>query len=258
MNVTCLQFDIVWEEKAPNHEKVSELLEAAAPREETLVLLPEMFATGFSMNVAGIADDLSRETQDFLSQTAARYRIYLAGGIVTRGEDGRGRNECVVFAPDGGECARYAKMHPFTAGGELGHYAKGEAPQLFNWGDFVVAPFICYDLRFPEVFRSAARRGANLFAVIANWPALREHHWVTLLQARAIENQAYVAAVNRCGTDPHYTYSGRSLIIDPHGQILIEAGEGESAIGADLDLAALLDWRHKFPALTDMHDEYVR
>jgi predicted amidohydrolase len=115
------------------------------------------------------------------------------------------------------------------------------------------APFICYDLRFPEVFRAAARRGAEIFLVIANWPDRREQHWVTLLQARAIENLAYVVGVNRSGRDPEHVYPGRSMIIDPHGKILADAGGGEAVISAEIDPAEVRNWRRDFPALADMH-----
>jgi predicted amidohydrolase len=116
----------------------------------------------------------------------------------------------------------------------------------------VVAPFICYDLRFPEHFRTAARHGAQLITVIASWPIARIQHWVTLLQARAIENQAYVAGTNRCGTDPKFTYTGRSLIVSPKGEILADAGNAETVISADLSLDDLLAYRKDLPFLADM------
>lgn len=252
MNVVCCQLEIVWENKKVNHRKVCALLERAAPPAGSLVLLPEMFATGFSMNVAGISDSASRETYNFLARTAAEYRLYLLGGLVTSGPDGLGRNECVLFSPDGSEVARYCKMHSFTYGGEPKHYHPGSDVSILEIDGFRIAPFICYDLRFPEVFRRAIKMGAELFAVIANWPAAREHHWITLLKARAIENQAYVAAVNRCGDDPRLHYTGRSLIIDPRGEVLADAGSREGTISAPLDFQSLRDYRGEFPALIDM------
>ena len=141
--------------------------------------------------------------------------------------DGRGRNEAVVFNPEGKLICRYAKIHPFSFGGESKHYAPGTEIVSFQWHDFVAAPFICYDLRFPEVFRIATRRGAHLIAVIANWPAKRVSHWVALLQALAIENQAYVVGVNRVGNDPKLGYPGRSLIVDPQGEIVAEGSDRE-------------------------------
>src|SRR5262245_11737881 len=252
MQIIGIQIDSAWENKAANHDKVLSLLDRAKPPAGALVVLPEMFATGFSMNVASIHDG-ARETQDFLSRTAAQRGIYLMGGVVTKDETtGRGRNEAVVYSPEGGDVARYCKMQPFTLGGESEHYVAGERVCLFECEEFIVAPFICYDLRFPERFRAATARGANLIVVIASWPAVRDDHWVTLLKARAIENQSYVVGVNRCGQDPKHYHSGRSVIYDPHGRALAEAGSEEVWIDARVELQPLLDWRRSFPALGDM------
>jgi predicted amidohydrolase len=255
MNVVCVQLDIAWENKPANHAKVSSLIEAAAPPSDSLVVLPEMFATGFSMNVAAISDSSRRETQDFMARTAADYGIYLMGGIVTTAPDGKGLNECVTYAPDGVELARYCKMHPFTIGGESAHYSGGDRPLIFTWQGFQVAPFICYDLRFPEIFRRAVFQGATLYTVIASWPTPRHDHWVTLLKARAIENQAYVIGVNRCGEDPQHRYRGQSMVVDPHGRVIVEAGSEECAISADLDLPGLIKYRQELPFLDDIRDQ---
>lgn len=256
MNVTCCQLNIVWEDKLANHAKVQELLEKAAPPEGSLVILPEMFATGFSMNVPEISDSGLRETQNFLAKAAVDHRVYMLGGMVTTDADGKGRNECVVFSPEGVEVDRYCKLHPFTFGGESRHYTRGSGLRLFTCNGFTVAPFICYDLRFPEIFRQAVRRGANLFTVIANWPTPRIDHWTTLLKARAIENQAYVVGVNRCGRDPQLPYSGGSVIFDPRGRLIAEAGSEETTISVYLDLQALMSYRQELPFLKDMHTDY--
>jgi predicted amidohydrolase len=258
MKVFGLQLDSVWEDKAPNHAKALALLDAANPPADSLVVLGEMFATGFSMNVAGIHDSSTRETQDFLSKTAAACGVFLLGGVVTRNADGRGSNQAVVYAPDGSELARYSKLHPFALGGEADHFAAGRELCFFRWQEFTVAPFICYDLRFPEIFRSAAKRGANLFTVIASWPSPRADHWVSLLKARAIENQAYVIGVNRCGNDPKLHHSGHSVIFDPGGKLLADAGSEEAWMEAEVDYQSLLEYRRGLPFLADLRDEYVR
>lgn len=257
MKAVCCQLDIVWEDKPANYTKVRSLLDGVKIPAGSLVILPEMFATGFSMNVVGIREGAASETESFLASAARFYGVFMLGGMVTVGANGQGRNEAVVFSPEGKLLARFCKIHPFTLGGEAQHYAAGTEIVTFDWQGFKVAPFVCYDLRFPEVFRSAARQGANVFAVIANWPVVRIHHWSTLLQARAIENQAYVAGVNRCGMDPKLHYNGRSLIIDPRGEILAELGNQEGVISAELKLDALMAWRQEFPALQDMHPEFV-
>ena len=257
MQIICVQHDIVWENKAATHAKVRAMLERAKPAKGALVVLAEMFATGFSLNVAGISETRNPETHDFLAETAAKFEIYLLGGLVTTGNEGRGRNEAVLFSPQGHESSRYQKMHPFSPGGEADSYRAGNAPVSFSWGGFTVCPFICYDLRFPEIFRSATRAGANLFAVIASWPAARAHHWVNLLQARAIENQAYVVGVNRSGKDPKFTYPGRSMIVDFGGHVLADAGNGQGVIRADVDFEALKKYREELPFLKDMREDYV-
>jgi len=261
MKIIGLQLDTVWEDKAANHAKALALLDAARPPAGSLVVLAEMFATGFSMNFTDIHDSGSRETQDFLSKTAAAREIYLLGGVVTKDERGPkayGRNESVVYAPDGREVARYCKLHPFTLGGEAEHYVAGEDLCLFNWQEFTVASFICYDLRFPEIFRAAAKRGANLFTVIASWPSPRADHWTSLLKARAIENQAYVVGVNRCGNDPKLHHSGHSVIFDPSGTLLADAGTEEAWMEAEVSYQSLQEYRRALPFLKDLRDEYVK
>jgi predicted amidohydrolase len=174
-------------------------------------------------------------------------------GAAMRGRDGRVRNKALIFSPAGDLLAFYAKMRPFTPGGESDHYVPGEQPVTFSWGDWTVSPFVCYDLRFPELFRqAAASQQPELFAVIASWPEKRILHWVRLLQARAIENQAYVIGVNRVGQDPYYVYKGRSVIVDPNGEILADAGEGERWISAQLDLENLRKYRQGLPFLKDL------
>jgi len=253
MIVIGLQLDIVWENKQANFAKVRRLLNQASPEPDSLVVLPEMFATGFSMNAGEVAEPSGGDSEQFLSALAKEVGVNLIGGAAIRGRDGKVRNKALAFSPAGALTAFYAKMRPFTPGGEADHYAAGERPTAFRWGDCTVSPFVCYDLRFPEIFReAAAAHRPELFVVIANWPQKRILHWVRLLQARAIENQAYVVGVNRAGKDPAYTYGGRSLIVDPQGEILADAGESEVCIQAALDLAGLRKYRERLPFLADM------
>ena len=253
MKVYCCQTDIVWENKPANFTKVRRLLAAAQPERGGLVVLPEMFSTGFSMNVAGISEQTAPGSEQFLKDLAVEFGVTMVGGVVSRGLDRRGFNEALVVSPEGQKIARYAKIHPFTLGGELENYSRGKSIEAFEWNGLKVTPFICYDLRFPEIFRTAVRAGAQMFVVIANWPNKREQHWVTLLQARAIENLAYVVGVNRAGADPQLVYPGRSLIIDPHGKILADAGQPAGIISAEIDAGVVRNWRRDFPALNDIH-----
>ncbi len=253
INLSVVQFDIAWEDKAANFRKVEALLAATPPARDSLVVLPEMFASGFSMNLAVTRQSAAREDEIFLARLARKHGVFLAGGVVSTGTGEMGRNEAVVFSPDGAVIARYAKIHPFSLGGEAQGHETGTELVMFPWGGFTVAPFICYDLRFPEIFRAAALRGANLFVVMALWPMKRQQHWLTLLQARAIENQAYVIGVNRIGAEPEYSYAGRSVVVDPHGVIIADAGEREQVMTAAVDAEVVNAWRRDFPALRDAH-----
>jgi len=229
---------------------VRALLNDAALPTGSLVLLPEMFSTGFSMDVARIAEGRERVSEAFLAAEARARGLHILAGVVNS-PSGRGRNEALLMGPDGREQARYAKLHPFSFGEEDRHFEPGRSLCTFDWQGMTVAPFVCYDLRFPEAFRAAVDLGAELLVVIASWPLAREAHWVALLRARAIENQAYVAGVNRCGDDPKNRYGGRSLIIDPRGEVLAEGGDRECVSTAELDRARLVAYRSEFPALRD-------
>jgi predicted amidohydrolase len=253
MKVYCCQLDIAWEDKAKNFKKVRAQLAAERPEPGSLVVLPEMFSTGFSMNVEQICEEETPGAEQFIRDVAKEFGVVAMGGIVTRGEDRKGLNEALVVSPEGKTLARYAKIHPFSLGGELEHYSRGTSLESCEWSGLKAVPFICYDLRFPEIFRTAVREGAEMFVVIANWPIRREMHWVRLLEARAIENLAYVVGVNRTGKDPKLVYRGRTMIIDPHGNIMVEAGAFEGIISADIDPEVVRNWRRDFPALTDIH-----
>lgn len=253
MKVYCCQLDIVWENKAENFKKVRALLKASPPEPGSLFVLPEMFSTGFTMNVAAAVTKEGDETYQFISGISRDFGIYTVAGIVSKAANGLGLNEAIVLSPKGDLVVRYAKIHPFTLGGELKNYSRGTNIVSFEWNGMKVVPFVCYDLRFPEVFRTAVKQGAEMFVVIANWPNRRERHWTTLLEARAIENLAYVVGVNRAGTDPKHVYSGRTMIFDYHGRLLSDAGSDEGIISAEIEKKEVIQWRKDFPALEDIH-----
>lgn len=252
MQVVAVQLDIAWEDREASHARVRRLLKTVEVAPGALIVLPEMFDVGFSMNLEKTAQDASRASEAFLRELAAEYDAAALGGVVGPISNGKGTNEAVAFAPDGQELVRYVKMQPFTLGNEHLKYAAGERHRVFSWGGMQIAPFICYDLRFPELFRPAVSAGAEAFVVIASWPHMRSEHWVRLLQARAIENLAYVVGVNRCGSDPKFQYDGRTAAFDPHGKTLFENGPAEQATVCVWDPEEVRDWRRKFPALGDM------
>jgi predicted amidohydrolase len=253
MNLALIQNDIVWEDKPANFRRVLGLLERQPPAAGSLAILPEMFATGFSMNAEAVAEAYGGETEQFLAETARRFQINLMGGCAMRGKDRQCRNKALVFSPEGRLISYYAKMRPFSPGGEDQHYQAGEKQTVFSWQDCKVSPFICYDLRFPELFRQATRQWRpEIFCVIANFPEKRIGHWIKLLQARAIENQAFVAGVNRVGDDPSYHYNGHSLLVGPEGDIIADAGEGETVCQAKINLDGLRKYRAGLPFLDDL------
>ena len=256
MRAFAIQIDIAWEDKDANLALAARAIEQAGPHPGDLVVLPEMFATGFSMNVAKIAERPDGPAHAFLAETARSRGIFLVAGLAAPAPDGRGRNVAVIYGPDGQLAATYSKLHPFSYGGETDFYEPGDSLVTAPLGRWLACPLICYDLRFPEPFRIAARRGAELFIVIANWPAGRAEHWRGLLIARAIENQACVIGVNRTGSDPKLTYAGGSMIIDHQGRILADGDAHKPFVDAELDLPALRSWRETFPALADIRDNY--
>lgn len=251
MQLVGVQLDIAWEDREANHRRVAALLAEFPPAAGSLVVLPEMFSSGFSMNVERIAENDAGPTEHFIRELARQYGIWLVAGLATQGADARGRNEALAAGPDGEVVARYQKIHPFAPGKEAQHYSGGDAIVTFEAGEFTIAPFVCYDLRFPEIFRAGMQRGANILLVMANWPAARVEHWVTLLRARAIENQAYVIGVNRCGSDPYLPYPGRSLVVDFRGNVLADAGEEEGIVSSNTDLNALRAYRRELRFLAD-------
>ena len=252
MQIVAVQLNSVWEDKPASHQRVRELLASQPIKSNSLIVLPEMFDTGFSMNTSATGQTEANESESFLREMAKTHQAAVLAGVVSQSDENGVKNEAVAVAPDGTELVRYRKMQPFTLTGEDKQYGAGDSHRLFEWCGLKVAPFLCYDLRFPEVFRPAARDGAELFVVMACWPMKRSEHWVRLLQARAIENQAYVVGVNRCGKEPKFEYDGRSSAFDPHGAPLFEADGAEQALSASIDANTVQDWRAEFPALRDM------
>ncbi len=249
MHVAVVQFDIVWEDKDANHALIEGLLDDADLPAGAFVLLPELGDTGFSFDLDRIADD---RTLPWATKLARDRGLWLQVGHARRGSDGRGRNRAVVVTPSGEIAGVYEKVHPFSYGRESEHYSGGDHLLLTRCGDALVCPLICYDLRFPELWRIGAIHGAELFTIGASWPSMRQSHWRQLLIARAIENQAFVAACNRVGNDPHLPYAGGSMIVSPHGEVLAEADDRPCVLRIDLDPAECRAWRDEFPCLRDV------
>jgi predicted amidohydrolase len=263
MHAHLVQLDIAWEHKAANFARVRNLLAATGVQPGDLIVLPEMFDTGFSFNLSK-TNDADGRTLQYLVELARHLGATVHGSRTVIGPDGRGRNRASVVGPAGEVLCEYDKIHPFTYGRESEFFSGGDRVCTYTWtrgtagsvagapeDRTTVCPAICYDLRFPELFRRGLQMGAEVFALGANWPSPRAPHRRALSIARAIENQAYVLCVNRAGRDPHLAYAGASLAIGPRGEVLAEAGEGECVLTVGIDLAALRAWRAEFPAWRD-------
>lgn len=253
MKVAVLQHDIEWEDAAATRTALGPTVAAAVATGARLVVLTEMFATGFSMHPERIAEAPGGPTETWLAELAAEHRIWLVGSIAQADPgDGRAVNVAVLAGPDG-ERYKYEKMHPFSFAGEDKVYRPGTTPLVVGLDGVRVAIFVCYDLRFADDFWELAHE-VDCYVVVANWPAARREHWRTLLRARAIENQAYVVGANRVGAagrSRDLPHAGDSAVIDPLGQVLVEGSNIETMLLADVLPERVESVRRRFPFLAD-------
>lgn len=253
MDVYLFQWDLAWNDRARNIAEILALAEEAGIAQGSLLALPEMFSTGFVHRPRISGDALAlevEETKSFLAKLAAMTKATVMGGGFCEAASGRFLNRTWVFGPSSSEpLAIYDKLRPFPS--ERRAFDGGNSFSIFGAGDFKVAPFTCYDLRFPELFREGARLGATAFCVPASWPEKRKAHWEILLAARAIENQAYVFGVNRIGRDPYTSYVGGSRILSPRGEVLAELGDERGVAHAKISLDEVQSFRQELPALRD-------
>ena len=250
MRVAALQSDVVWEDPEANFERLRPWVAAAAGAGARLLVLPEMYSHGFSMETERIAEPVDGPSTRFLIQEAERFGLWLAGSLPERPEGADRPHNTLVVAGPGGEVHRYRKIHPFSYAGENEHYQAGDAFVSVVIEGLRFTLFICYDLRFADEFWTTAVE-TDVYLVVANWPERRRHHWQALLLARAIENQAYVVGVNRVGEGGGLVYRGDSRIIGPMGEVLAAAAERETLLIAEVDAATVRQTRQKLPFLLD-------
>lgn len=215
-----------------------------------LVVLPEMFDSGFSFTIER-TNDADSATLHFLQDLARELRCTIQGSRTVIGPEGRGLNRATIVGEHGQILCEYDKIHLFSPGREPERFSPGARVVTYAWNGMTICPAICYDLRFPELFRAGLKMGAQMFALGANWPTPREHHRVALSIARAIENQAFVASVNRCGRDPQFAYAGGSLVVGPKGDVLARADDRECVLSVEIDAEAVTRWRGEFSAWRD-------
>ena len=250
LRITLVQAPLVWEDRRANRDYFTTKLTPLAG-ETDLIVLPEMFTTGFTMQPGPVAETMQGPTLKWLQIQAARLRAAVTGSFVVE-ENGRHYNRLVFVHPNS-SFQYYDKRHPFTMSGEHEQYARGEERLIVDYRGWRICPLICYDLRFPVWSRNLVADRYDLLLYVANWPDKRAYDWRTLLRARAIENQAYVVGVNRIGTDAHnLNYSGDSCAIDPGpGRDLFDAGSAEVVRTVTLSATSLERLRRGLPFLQD-------
>lgn len=246
MRVSILQQDIVWE-NLPENLRKSETAIDSDPGADIYVL-PEMFPTGFCTDPEGVAEPEGGRALEWMKSMAARTDAAIAGSVVVK-EDGRYYNRFYFVRPDG-TLTYYDKKHLFTYGGEHERFTAGDKRVVVEFRGVRIMLLVCYDLRFPIWSRNHGDYDMILY--VASWPTPRVQAWKSLLVARAIENQCYVAGVNRVGTDPSNSYCGGSMVIDPYGKVIASCEDGmECSASAEIDMTSLEAFRKKFPVLND-------
>ncbi len=250
MKIAAIQHDIVWSDREANFSVLEPLIDEAAANGAQFVLLTEMFSTGFVVDNDAIGEDRNSESSAFLARMAAKHSIWIGGSCPEISpDDPRPFNSFVTVSPKGVQ-HRYEKIHRFTFGGEDTHFRPGSNFVTIDIDGMRATLFVCYDLRFADEFWALAQ-STDVFLVPANWPASRREHWMTLLQARAIENQAYVVGCNRVGDGGGLHYSGDSAIYDPLGRPLATADDTVSILYADIDPEVVRETRLAFPFMND-------
>ncbi|PVY44105.1 amidohydrolase [Pontibacter virosus] len=251
LRITIIQTALHWQDATANRAMFSEKLAAVAPATD-LIVLPEMFTTGFSMQASELAEEAEGPTLQWMKVEAARYNAVLTGSVIVK--EGENYYNRLYWVRADGTHEHYNKRHLFRMAKEHHSYTAGKEKLLVELKGWNICPLVCYDLRFPVWSRNMNSQ-YDLLLYVANWPKPRNYAWSTLLQARAIENLSYVVGVNRVGTDGNgHPYTGDSAIIHPKGHKLLETAEAEGVHTITLTKQELTDFREAFPAHLDADD----
>lgn len=245
MKISIIQTDIVWEDKKTNLVNIEEKINSIIDTD--LVILPEMFTTGFSMIPEPISETMDGETINWMKTISMNKNIVICGSIIIK-ENNRYYNRFVWVEPNG-NIMTYDKRHLFSFAGEDGFYSRGDEKLIIEYKGLKICPLICYDLRFPVFSRNVELYDVLIY--VANWPSVRINTWKTLLSARAIENQSYVIGVNRIGIDKTNTYNGNSLFISPNGEIIHNLLDFEKTLTFEVDKNEIISNRNKYQFLKD-------
>ena len=257
-NVSIIQMDIVFGDPEQNFLAAENWIKAACEGKETdIVILPELWTTGYDLTrLSEIGDSHAQKAISFFQKLAKTYQVHIIGGSVANKKDDGIYNTLLVINKEGQLVHTYDKLHLFQLMDEHLYLKSGSTTGLFTLDDEILAGMICYDIRFPEWIRTHTSQGAKVLFVSAEWPLARLVHWKALLIARAIENQCYIVACNRSGSDPKNEFAGHSLIIDPWGEVIGEAGEKQEILTRTIDLAKVTEVREMIPIFTDRKPEF--
>ncbi|WP_409254145.1 carbon-nitrogen family hydrolase [Bacillus sp. SCS-153A] len=258
LRIACLQIDIKFGKPEENRKNVTEEFKRAFEKYDDLdvVVLPELWTTGYDLTrLDNIADEEGSLSRKFLSELAKKYKTNIVGGSVAKKSGENVTNTLYSFDRAGNLLGEYSKVHLFKLMDEHHYLSSGNGSGAVTIEGVTSAAFICYDIRFPEWLRTHTAGGAEVLYVVAEWPLARVNHWRTLLLARAIENQCYIVACNRSGSDPNNQFAGHSMIIDPWGEILAEAGEEPDVLTAELNLDKVKEVRKQIPIFQDRRPE---
>jgi omega-amidase len=251
--------DIVFGDPEKNYQSAERLIENAMIDKPDIIVLPELWTTGYDLTrLDEIGDKEAVQTIEFLRKAAKKYHVHFIGGSVANREETGVKNTLLIINKEGRLVHQYSKLHLFKLMDEHIYLEAGSKKGLFQLENFQFAGAICYDIRFPEWIRAHTSVGAEALFVVAEWPAPRLSHWRSLLIARAIENQCYVIACNRSGQDPKNLFAGHSLIIDPWGEVIAEAGEKEEILSAVIDMTLVQEVRKQIPIFTDRKPEFYK
>ncbi|MEZ0481750.1 carbon-nitrogen family hydrolase [Planococcus sp. SSTMD024] len=251
MKIACVQMNIAFGDPETNFQRVKGYLEKAAENGAQLIVLPEMWNTGYALTELDELADGNGRTADFLKRFAKEHKVHIVGGSVsTKKEDGF-YNTMYVVDSTGALVSEYDKAHRFGLMDEHIHLEEGQSLGTFELDGETYGGVICYDIRFPEWLRAQALNGAKAIFVPAEWPAARIDHWRILLQARAIENQCFIIAANRVGSDPKNEFGGHSMVIAPWGEVRMDMDQEEGIGYTDIDLSEVDEVRGRIPVFDD-------
>jgi predicted amidohydrolase len=251
VKVALVQYSQVWQAKEKNREKILQRLNSGMLNDVSAIIFPELTLTGYTMYSKKFAEKLDDQSVTFFCEIAKRFNVHVFAGFIEYSEDNY-YNSLVHVNSNGNIEAKYRKIHPFSFTGENKFYAAGKTPVITQIGDLKIGVSVCYDLRFPELFRYYGKERVHLIINIANWPEQRINHWRLLLQARAIENQCYVIGVNRVGKDKTNSYNGGSSVFHPFGKELLCLDDKEQNASVEILPEEVQKIQKKYPFLNDI------